>query len=283
MKKLAALLCIIIISAATSFYVTGRNESQATEESAYDRVMRTGTIRCAYWTFPPISVMDPNTKKLGGFTIAMFEELAKRLALKVEWVEEVTFGTMVEGLKTNRYDAVCTGSWLIPAQVKGADFTVPYLYSALVPAVRADETRFDTGIDALNKPDVKFATMDDGVRKVVQTEFPNATIYPSTSTVGPAQVFVDVETRKADATLNDLGDFLDYSHKNPGKLKMLDVEPVRLYPWVVLVRSGEPGLVNMLNAGLLEMVNGGEVQDFVKQSGLDVGVYYYVKPSITNQ
>lgn len=37
------------------------------KESAYDRVMRTGTIRCGYFIWPPGFSIDPNVGKRSGF------------------------------------------------------------------------------------------------------------------------------------------------------------------------------------------------------------------------
>src|SRR5438309_6353296 len=65
-------------------------------QNAYDRVVQSGTLRLGYVPYPPGLIKDPNTKKLTGVFAEVIEEAAKNLGLKVEWAEEVGWGTMIE-------------------------------------------------------------------------------------------------------------------------------------------------------------------------------------------
>src|SRR5271167_4377726 len=78
------------------------------KESLYDRVIRTGKIRCAYVIYYPDCIKDPNTGKLSGIGIEAIELIAKKLGLTAEWTEEVGWGTMMEGLQTGRYDLIAS-------------------------------------------------------------------------------------------------------------------------------------------------------------------------------
>lgn len=283
MKKLLALVVIIAVSALTSYAVVQKNGGAGASESAYARIKRTGVIRCGYWTFPPVVEKDANTGELKGPAPALFEDLAKRLNLKVEWVEEVNFGTMTQGLESKRYDSICTGSWLTARVAREAIYTGPYLYSALLPIVRANDTRFDSGLDALNNENVTIAVQDDALQEVATSDFPKAKQHSVSSTLATSQLYEDVAAGKADAALADAGDILHYQQENPGKLKLLHAEtPVRLYPWVLPVAPGEHDLVMMLNGALQEMVLSKRIQKIVADHGIPQGTYEYVKPSVTH-
>ena len=283
MKNALLILLVIAVSAATSFFMGQRSGSDA-GESVYERIKRTGVIRCGYWTFAPVVTRDANTGELNGPAPALFEDLAKRLQLKVEWVEEVNFATMTQGLASGRYDAVCTGSWLTARVAREAIFTSHYLYSALQPVVRADDTRFDASLDAINSPDVTIAVQDDALQEVASSDFPKAKQHSVSSLLATTQLYEDVAAGKADVALADMGDVLHYQQENPGKLKLIHPDnPVRLYPWVIPVAPGEHDLVMMLDGALQEMVLSRRVQKIVAEHGIPLATYEYVKPSVARE
>ncbi len=112
------------------------------KESTYDRVMRTGTIRCGYYIWPPFLAKDPNTGKLSGIASDMMDEIGKQLSLKVEWVAEVDTSTMFEGYSTGRYDLVCGPVASTPARARVVDFTIPFAYGSYYLYVKEGDLRF---------------------------------------------------------------------------------------------------------------------------------------------
>ena len=82
--------------------------SQSTQkESAYDRVIRTGTIRCGYFVWPPYFYKDPVTKKFSGGNYEIMEAIGKMLNLKIEWALEVGVGDVVTALNSDKFDVMC--------------------------------------------------------------------------------------------------------------------------------------------------------------------------------
>ena len=49
------------------------------KESAYERVIRTGIIRCGYFVWPPFLAIDPNTNKKSGIFFDIVEEILFKL------------------------------------------------------------------------------------------------------------------------------------------------------------------------------------------------------------
>ncbi len=64
-------LVIILLSSALPAVA-----QEKMKESAYERVMRTGTIRCGYFLFPPLAVKNPNTNMLSGITADIFNKIS---------------------------------------------------------------------------------------------------------------------------------------------------------------------------------------------------------------
>lgn len=62
-------------------------------ESVYERVIKSGTLKCGYIPYPPAMIVDPNTGEKSGIFYEFMNEVGKRLSLKVEWVQESGWGT----------------------------------------------------------------------------------------------------------------------------------------------------------------------------------------------
>lgn len=103
MKQLILLLALgLSLMAAPAFAEDGT-------ESAYERVMRTQTIRCGYVVYPPAVIQDPNTGALSGIIYDVMQEAGNLLGLEIEWAEEVGWANTVETIRTGRTDAICVG------------------------------------------------------------------------------------------------------------------------------------------------------------------------------
>ena len=105
---------LVLLTSATllSSCVSSSNGIRSSnKESLYNRVMRSGKIRCGYLIYPPGCTKNPNTGKVSGIGPEAIELVAKKLGLQVEWTEEIGWSTMLEGLKTGRYDMIPTPVW----------------------------------------------------------------------------------------------------------------------------------------------------------------------------
>lgn len=144
-------------------------------ENAYDRMMRSNELRCGYILYEPMVRKDPNTGAFSGIAVEITEAIGKALNIKIKWAEEVAWGTAVEGLRSNRYDALCIGFWRLPAEGKFLYYTQPFAYSLLNIIVRADDTRFDHDTTALNAPAIRLISTDGmEATRIAGRDFPRA-------------------------------------------------------------------------------------------------------------
>jgi len=67
---------------------------------------------------------------------------------------------MIEAIKSGRVDVVCTGLWRLRPRGKLADFTAPLYYSTVRAYTRADNTKYDGSLNAINDPGTKIAGVD---------------------------------------------------------------------------------------------------------------------------
>ncbi len=252
---------------------------QAAPETARDRVLRTGVLRCGYYVFPPALGIDANTGEKSGFAVDMAQEIAQKLNVKLEWAEEVNFGNMMAALQAGRFDAICTPAWINAAQGREALYTRELLYSPIVAVVRADDARFDgDDLRATDTGGFTLATTDGDVTAAIAADdFPGAKALALPNNSPLQQMFLNVRDGKADMTFTDMNGFLMFDKANPGQLKVAQGgKPMRVFPFAIAVGKGEFGLQNLLNHALTEMLYAGRVEAAVRRHELFKGSYRFV-------
>ncbi len=251
------------------------------KESTYARVMRTGTLRCAYFVVPPEFIKDPNTGKLSGIGYEVTEAAGRLLGLHIDWTEEVGVGEMTTGLSTGRYDAVCSSVFNRAPLARQADFTVPFMYTPVGIFVRADDHRFDKSAAAINDAAVSIAIIDgDTSQEVSSLDFPKAQKHSMPLNVDVSMLLENVAVRKSDVAFTYMANFFRYDQANPGKLKAIFRDkPIRAFGNTIMLPHREEELKSMLNVALSELVNGGIVESIIAKYEPYPGAYYRVSTS----
>lgn len=253
MTKMKMLACLILLFSFMSV-------AQAKEgETAFQRVERTGVLRCGFIPWPPAFEVDPNTNEVKGESKALFESIIKLTGWKVEYVQ-VALGSDALDLNSGRIDAMCAaGPWVITS-VKFVDYTTPVIYSPVFVYVRADDTRFKSYQD-LDAEGVSFAGIDgDLSTDLAALRFPKAKIKTLINLTDPAQLMLEVATGKADAVIIDPQAADAFMASNPGKIAVLAVkEPLAVYPIGLSVKRGEAELQQTLSRASEMAINIGLV------------------------
>ena len=255
--KLYHVILVILLSAVTAFGTasfmgspggkSGASPSAA-RESAYDRVMRTGTLRCGYAQYPKFVERDLNTGKFSGIYYEVMEEIGKQLSLKIDWAQEVGFADAFDGLKTGRYDVVCFPLNQTPGRARVTEFTVPIVFGPSFIYARADDSRFDNDYSKINDPSVKMAFMEGELTQTIRNEdFPKTQAVSLNGLADVAQVLMQVTTGKADVATTEPSTAEEFLRNNPGKLKRVPGPPLRIQVVGVDVNVGEESLRKLLD------------------------------------
>ncbi len=271
-QNLLATALVVAFVAASAFYL-GKDEALSgrqgapVKESSLNRVLRTGTLRCAYIVYPPETIKDPNTGKLSGTIVETTEEIGHQLGLKVDWVAEVGFQDMFEGFKSGKYDALCSGLYETPSRSKAALFSDPFDYGATYALVRADDTRFDESINAIDDPNVRIAQIDGEMGQLIADEsFSKAGRFSLPHLSDISQELESVATGKADVVFLQIAPARGFMEHNPGKLKVLVKAPARAFPAPLLaVAQGEYGLKYLIDATLRSVQENGFVERVLRK------------------
>ncbi len=277
----------ILVSAIVAFLTvnwvssreSGIGNGESGAESVYDRVIRTGTIRCGYFNIPPYMIKDPNSKKLSGIAHDVMQQVGARMNLKIEWVQEAAFPTMAEDLNQERYDSLCSGAWNMPARSRVADFTVPFFFTPSIAIVRANDTRFDNNIAVLNSAEYTVAIAEGTPQQYLhKTRFPNAKLYSLPEYSSPAETLEAVAVGKADVAIYFPSELQLYNKNNPKKqLKNASFDnPVFIGASSMIVKKGEVDLKNMLDQALLYLLADGTVDEILQKYESTPGAFLRV-------
>lgn len=240
---------------------------QVRAESAYERVMRTGSLRCGYIPYAPAVLIDPNTKKFSGIIPEVMEEAGRLLDLKVEWTEELGFGTMVDALKTGRVDAICIGFWENPAEGKHVFFSRPMYYSPVYPYVRIDDHRFDADISLINRPDITIISGDGEMSGIIaRQDFPKARVLSLPNMTGTTDQLLAISTKKADISFFEAWTAEDFIAKHPNSLRRIAAGgPMRVFANTIALPMDDYRLKSMLDAAISQIVNSGQMDKIVSR------------------
>lgn len=260
------LLAAITIAAIVSFLVAHFvSNASVARETAYDRVMRTGVLHCAYGLWEPSVMRDPNTGQLSGIIYDFMQEVGKSLNLKVEYDLEVPWDSAATALKSGKADAHCAGIWATPARGRVMAFSEPLFFSPTVAFARANDNRFDNNLARINQPDITVALSDDDITtEVYQTDFSQAKKWNLPQMAPPEELLLSLATNKADVTFNSPPRLHSFEKGYPGKVKIIPTaKPLRIFPDVIAVDIGDEQLLHVLNAAIDAMIDNGTMDRIV--------------------
>lgn len=263
-------VALLMLCAYAHDWKNSAGETKRQQESAFERILRTGTLRCAYIVYAPEIVKDPNTGKLSGFVVDIVDEIGRQLDLKIEWQTELGFGfqDVVEGLKSRRFDAVCSGFIESPAHARAALFSVPIDFGEEYPYVRATDTRYDNKeVGVFNDPGVKISLIDgEGGALLARQYFPQASIHSLPEHSDTSESLEAVATGKADVAFYPIATGKPYLQHNPGKLKVLRHMPTGTWIQPIMAFAhGEHDFKYMIDATIRTLQNNGFIEKIFRK------------------
>lgn len=256
----------------------GSQSAGTAQAAVYDRVIESGTIRAAYITYPPACMKDTKTGKMSGIFVETIEKAAENCGLKVQWTEEVGWGSQIEGLKADRYDIVGSPVWANPTRGKETTLSIPTYYSGIGIYVRQNESRFRGDWATINSPNVRIATIDGETGDLIaRTQFPNAQRVSLPQTADISQLFLQINTNKADVCFAEPYFAYEFLKNNPNSVKNIAAEnPIRVLGNVYMFKRGEQDFKQMLDTALEDLLNSGYVDQLIDKYEPVSGTFYRV-------
>lgn len=273
---------LIVLIALISFVMVRANMPKESLSGAGSRddlksqIMKRGVIRVGYVIYPPSLIKDPNTGKLSGIFYDALNAAGTNLGLKVEWVEEVGWGSMIEGLRAGRYDMIGNPVWSSSARATKAEFTIPLTYSLISAYVRTGDHRFDNDFSAIDSPNVRISVIDGEISgTIAKQQFPSAKITSLPQLASISDSLLNVSTGKADIVFVEPYFANAFLKNNPGKIREAQPgNPIRVNGNTMVVPEGEFAFKSMLDTAIQEELNSGYIEQLVKKYETEKNSFY---------
>lgn len=249
---------IFVAGAVQALAITTSFAGANLDQIKADGVIKIGTEG----TYAPFTYHDADNK-LVGFDVEIGEAIAAKLGVKPEFLEGKWDG-LIAGLDGKRYDAVINEVGITEERKAKYAFSDPYIASKAVLIVKGDNDQIKTFSDLKGKKSAQSLTSN--FAKLAQENGAELV-----GTDGFDQSIQLLLTGRADATINDSLSYLDFKkHKPDANVKIVAQEENADYSGVI-VRKGDPELVEAINKALADLKADGTYQKIAdKYFGQDV-------------
>ena len=236
----------------------------ASKQTVLERIIEEGKLRCGYMSYAPYIEIDTVTGEATGVAVDMTEAIAKKIGVDVEWSQETGFGTFIEDIKANRFDAVCAPIWKNASRATQVSFSIPYGYQTVEAWVRIDDDRFSSLTD-INKETVTISVTDGEMGETIANQsFPKAKQFSIPQSSPFSDLLMNVVTGKADVVFVEPKFVEDFLKNNPEILKKVALEkPLRAFPITMVVSKEAQDLKRVIDSALEEMMNTAEMDEIL--------------------
>jgi polar amino acid transport system substrate-binding protein len=210
--------------------------------------------------YVPLNFADPKTGEGIGWEYDAFNEIGKRLNLKVEW-NLASWDTMIEAVRQGQYDIGMDGITINDERKKQVDFSDPYMLSQQVMLVRADEDRF-TEAESFAESDEYLVGAQAGTTNFFVAVYnlldgneqnPRIKLFDTFGTSVQALKNGDVDVVLMDATSAK-----GYMGASPDSFKVIG-DPLGMEEFGFIFTPGSD-LVGPVNAAILSMAEDGTIE-----------------------
>jgi len=277
--KLSQLLVTLLVSAITAFVIFTTLQPKhgdplpvIQKETAYQHVVASGILRCGYQYWDGAVMRDNTSGQIHGPWVDIMNAIGAATGLKVEWTAQVGWDEVGAALKAGKIDAMCAGMWTSAIKAKEIAYSTPLAYQALEAFGRADDHRFDAGLETINSDNVTIAVIDnDNSDFIAQQDYPKAKRVALGQMNGTdSDLMMYVSQNKADVTFTVTGLFRQFDKSNPGKLRRLFPDhKLRVFGLANAVNNDEPQLLILLNAASEEIQNSGRLDQILDLANTD--------------
>jgi len=276
--KAISYLSLVLAAAALWLAFLHSPASNPGKESAYDRVMRTHTLRCGTFEESPFTILDVNTDARTGIAVALAERIAHDLNLKLEWVPVSNFTTLGEDLRNGRYDAICASAFNMP-RAGTIDYTTQYIYVPVYGYTQAGRTADFPDISKIDLKQTKIIGMDgEGATTIARQRLPNATfsILPEVSSI--PEMLTALVSHKGDIAFVMPTVFANFDRNNPDKLQKIPGAPFHVFPVSFAIAPNEPALKDSLDIIIQNLKASGELDSVIDNYDPDKLLFRVAKP-----
>ncbi len=249
MKKLIPVLVIL-----AAVVILGCAQQQETEKAKIKLVEEGYLTVGSDIAYPPFEYTDEKTGKYTGFDIDLMTEIAKRMGLKVKFINTAWDG-IIPGLLAHKYDVICSAMTITEERAKQVDFSDPYFEARQVIITRADDTSINDVEDLAGKVVAvqQGTTGDFAAQRLVDEGIQ----FEIKRFEGTPEALMAVQKGDADAAIID--NFVAYiaAKENPTIYRVVESDKFAPEYYGIAVNKDNPALLEKINEILKQIKEDG--------------------------
>ena len=207
-------------------------------------------------TWPPFEYVDTATGKIVGFDIDLFNEIAKKAGLEIEWVN-VEWDPLLAGIAQGSYDCAISSITIKADRLAAMNFSNPYYVAGQIIVARTVSTDI-TSAASLSGKTVGVQTGTTGDDEVTAMTGVNKSGYDE---IGLA--FIALLNGQIDAVVCDTPVASGYVSKYATLKTVGEVLTVEEYG--IAVPKGKEDLLAKINTALAEVKAAGTIEQLVQK------------------
>ncbi len=257
-QKIQALLVGLVLLCATA--------SAMAEPTRLDRILNNKELRACIWPeYYSITYRNPKTRELSGIDIAITQELAKELGVKLRYVDS-NFAQLFEALEQDRCDIATHAIGITPERLERLQFSQAYLKSGLF-AVKLKSKDDLQNWDSLDQNGRVIAVAAGTLMESVMTKSLKKARLIKVQTPGAREQ--EVLSGRADAFMTDypyslrMIDLTDWAAVIPAPSSMPTTE------YAYAFAKGDTSLQSRVDVFLNQIKRDGRLLRFAKQFNLE--------------
>ena len=230
-----------------------------------DRVKASGTVRVCIWPdYYGITYRSPRNQQLGGVDIELSAEFARKLGVKLEYVES-SFAKLVDDVTTDRCDIAMFAVGITPLRQQALRFSQPYLRSDVYGVTTRSSRAVQSWAD-IDKPGVNVAvqagTFMEPVMAAALKQAKMVVIRP------PQTREQELEAGRVDVFMTDY----PYSRRlldNADWARLIaPPQPFNPVPYAYAVKPGDDDWLRVVDEFVAEIKRDGRLERAAKKYGL---------------
>ena len=171
MKKwLTSILTIVLLLSLIGCSSTASTEEKS-KETTFEKVKKAGNVTVGFANEVPYAYATPDGK-LTGEAVEVARAVLKKMGIKEMNGVLTEFGSLIPGLKANRFDLITAGMYITPERAKEVDFANPDYSIGEAIAVKAGNPKKITSYDDIKQnKQIKVAVMSGAIQLEYLTKY----------------------------------------------------------------------------------------------------------------
>lgn len=269
MRRLRLLAAALLLAAAATLHAgSARSQAAGGQESTWDRIQRTRTLRVGCIPELPYTAEDTRTGRWNGFNVRLTEDAARRLGVGWECVPS-SWGTVALEIQAGKVDFAMALA-RTPQREAAIAFAGP-MYNQVYIMVNRPGLRTAAWED-YNKPEMRVAAViGSSNERLVREMLPNATAVGLPPQVGSPSLAVS--SGRADAYLSSVVTGIIAKGRNPGVGDLVFPTPTVETPnYIGLARESDTRFAEFMQRWADEIRTSGFAEAAMREALLGFGV-----------